>query len=73
MHLLYEFRLLIFFKDGTKYLRGCAGFAGYPKNFATIEDIRSLSASIESHVGDDWMKWGSEQTATLCLILKQKE
>lgn len=64
------FHLIDFFKDGTKYLRGCAGFAGYPKNFATIDDIRSLSASIESHIGSDWMKWGSEQTTTLCLISK---
>ena len=67
------FHLIDFFKDGTKYLRGCAGFAGYPKNFATIEDIRSLSASIESHVGPDWMNWGSEQTATLCLISKRQD
>jgi hypothetical protein len=66
------FHLIDFFKDGTKYLRGCAGFAGYPQNFATVDEIRALSASIEEHVGDDWMRWGSEQTATLCLISKQK-
>jgi len=61
------------FKDGTEYLRGCAGFAGYPKGFASIDDIRKLSKSIQEHVGDDWMQWGSEQTTTLCLISKQKE
>lgn len=66
------FHLIDFFQDGTKYLRGCAGFAGYPKHFATIADICSLSASIESYIGDDWMKWRSEQTTTLCLISKHK-
>jgi len=64
------FNEIDFFKDGTKYLRGCAGFAGYPKDFATVDQIRKLSSSIAQHVGSDWMKWGSEQTATLCLISK---
>lgn len=64
------FHKLAFFQDGTRYLRGCAGFAGYPNNFASVEQIRSLASEIYEHVGDDWMKWGSEQTATLCLISK---
>ena len=64
------FHKLDFYQDGTRYLRGCAGFAGYPKNFAKIEQIRSLANEIYEHVGDDWKKWGSEQTATMCLISK---
>lgn len=67
-----NFHKLEFFQDGTKYLRGCAGFAGYPKNFASVEEIQALSGQIERHVGEKWYKWGSEQTATLCLISKCK-
>lgn len=67
-----NFNKMKFFEDGTKYIRACAGFAGYPKNFASIEDIKNLSDEIENHIGQTWHKWGSEQTATLCLISKTK-
>ena len=67
-----NFHKLDFFKDNTHYLRGCAGFAGYPRNFATVEEIRNLSNEIYQYVGDDWKKWGSEQTTTMCLISKCK-
>jgi len=65
-----NFYKLEYFSDGTKYLRGCAGFAGYPKGFATIGDIQSLSGQIEEQIGKKWHEWGSEQTATCCLISK---
>lgn len=66
-----NFHCMKFFSDGTKYIRACAGFAGYPKNFATIEQIQALSNEIESYVGKEiWYGWGSEQTATMCLISK---
>ncbi len=66
------FHEIEFFNDGTKYLRGCAGFAGYPKNFATPAEIESLSRQIEEKIGSKWHEWGSEQTATLCLISKTR-
>lgn len=61
-----------YFGDGTKYLRGCAGFAGYPLNFASKADIQMLSEQIEKKIGEKWHEWGSEQTATLCLISKTR-
>lgn len=67
-----NFHKLDFFKGNNRYLRGCAGFAGYPKNFATVEEIRNLSNEIYQYVGSDWKKWGSEQTTTMCLISKCK-
>lgn len=66
------FKDIDFFKDGTKYLRGCAGFAGYPKNFASFDEIVDLSNQIEEKLGSLWRKWGSEQVATMCLISKTK-
>jgi hypothetical protein len=66
-----NFHKMDFFADGTKYIRACAGFAGYPKGFATVEQIQALSNEIESYVGKEtWYGWGSEQTATMCLISK---
>ncbi len=67
-----NFHKMSFFSDGTKYIRACAGFAGYPKGFATIEQIKELSDEIESYIGKTWHGWGSEQTATMCLISKTK-
>jgi len=64
------FKDIAFFKDGTKYLRACAGFSGYPKNFASTTEIESLSSQIEEKIGKKWHEWGSEQTATMCLISK---
>lgn len=64
------FYKLDFFSDGTKYLRACAGFAGYPKGFASVDEIRALSRDIQAYVGEEWTKWGSEQTTTMCLISK---
>jgi len=64
------FKDIEFFKDGTKYLRACAGFSGYPKNFARLHEIEQLSQQIEGKIGKKWHEWGSEQTATMCLISK---
>jgi len=64
------FKDIEFFSDGTKYLRACAGFCGYPKNFASTSEIENLSSQIEEKIGKKWHEWGSEQTATMCLISK---
>ncbi len=61
-----------FLKGDVNYLRGCAGFAGYPKQFASVEDVREMSHQIEAHLGKKWHGWGSEQTATLALISRCK-
>jgi hypothetical protein len=64
------FAELPFFADGTQYLRGCAGFAGYPRQFATPEQVQDFSRQMENSIGPIWRRWGSEQVATLCLISK---
>lgn len=65
-----SFHKVPFFDGSFPYLRGCAGFAGYPKQFATVDEIRTLSLALEEHVGPEWRRWGSEQTTTLSLISK---
>ncbi len=62
-----------FFKSGTKYIRGCAGFSGYPRQSFEIEDILKFSTHIENIIGrEKWSEWGSEQVTSLCLISKSK-
>ena len=62
-----------FFGDGTKYIRGCAGFAGYPRGSLSHKMVIDLSRQVETRIGKiKWNKWGSEQTATNCLISKSK-
>lgn len=69
-----HFKDINFFKPNIKYLRGCAGFSGYPKNAFTKQDVSDLSNEIEEKIGrKKWSGWGSEQTATLCLISKSFE
>ncbi|MAT52326.1 MAG: hypothetical protein CMK32_14205 [Porticoccaceae bacterium] len=66
-----EFYNLPYFEEGDKYLRGCAGFAGYPRGSLTVERVQTLSRQIEERIGSSvWREWGSEQTATNCLISK---
>jgi hypothetical protein len=62
---------LPFFSPGDRYLHGCAGFAGYPQGSLNAERIEDLSQQVETRIGrDNWHRWGSEQSATLCLISK---
>ncbi|MFB9936540.1 hypothetical protein ACFFLZ_22085 [Photobacterium aphoticum] len=68
------FKHLDYFKGGTRYLRGCAGFCGYPKGSFNLDQICALSNEIASHIGaEKWASWGSEQTATLCLLSKSEK
>ncbi|MFV0448238.1 MAG: hypothetical protein ACK5MF_07220 [Vibrio sp.] len=69
-----HFKDLNFFKPNIKYLRGCAGFCGYPRQSFNENDIIQLSLEIEEKIGKDkWKQWGSEQVTTLCLISKSFE
>lgn len=65
-----HFDEIAFYAENRSYLRGCAGFAGYPKNFASIKKIKEFSEQIENFIGPTWKKWGSEQTTT-CSLLSQ--
>ncbi|WP_434357157.1 hypothetical protein NF212_15435 [Parasalinivibrio latis] len=59
-----------FFRNGETYLRGCSGFAGYPRNVANWDDVESASIQFEERLGLKWHEWGSEQFMTCCLISK---
>jgi hypothetical protein len=51
------------------YVRGCAGFAGFPKGSPGAEAAAEFSAKAEAIVGKEkWASWGSEQVASNFLI-----
>lgn len=63
------FREIEHFSSTEKYIRGCAGFCGYPKGSLSYEKVMALSKQVEARIGRKvWESWGSEQTATNALI-----
>lgn len=48
----------------SKYVRGCAGFAGFAKDSIDLAGVRAISEAIESRLGPKWREWGSEQVTT---------
>jgi hypothetical protein len=48
----------------VKYIRGCAGFAGFAKNEAGRERASEFSLSMTALIGNTWTQWGSEQVAS---------
>ena len=43
------------------YIRGCSGFAGFPRNGVNVEFIERVSREMASRLGPKWSAWGSEQ------------
>jgi hypothetical protein len=50
------------------YVRGCAGFAGFPAGEGKLDFIRRLSREIESSIGPIWREWGSEQVMSNLVV-----
>jgi len=44
-----------------RYVRGCAGFAGFPKHSFTRRFVEDISAEMAAAIGTKWREWGSEQ------------
>lgn len=53
---------------GRRYVRGCAGFCGFPAGSLSREAVEALSQEMEALVGAKWHSWGSEQVATNMLV-----
>jgi hypothetical protein len=54
---------------GTRYIRGCAGFAGFARGSLDRPSIERFSALMSEAVGAQaWRRWGSEQFASNYLI-----
>jgi hypothetical protein len=54
--------------ERLRYVRGCAGFAGYPKGSFTPETLVSLSRRMAAVMPENWDKWGTEQFTSNVLV-----
>ncbi|MGY6274685.1 hypothetical protein [Methylomonas sp. MgM2] len=54
--------------DSLNYVRGCAGFTGFPKNSFTKAFILEVSQQIEKAIGNKWREWGSEQVMSNIVV-----
>ncbi len=51
-----------------RYIRGCAGFAGFSKGSVDPGFIEVVSRQMTSALGDAWSEWGSEQVMSNIVI-----
>ena len=49
--------------EALRYVRGCAGFAGFPKGCDRTR-LAELSQFMQRCLGERWHEWGSEQVAS---------
>lgn len=54
--------------DSIRYIRGCAGFAGFSKSDAGRSLVNRFSQSMDERLGTVWRQWGSEQVASNFVI-----
>lgn len=53
----------------THYCRGCAAFAGFPKQAVSFKSLEDFSLEMEGFIGSEtWRNWGSEQFSANVMI-----
>lgn len=53
---------------GTKYVRGCSGFTGFPRSPGMYSNLVGFSTNMQSLIGDRWTNWGTEQVTSNYLV-----
>lgn len=61
------------FENATRrrYVRGCSGFAGFPRGSNSRLQAEAFSVEAEHLVGQRWSEWGSEQVTSNYVIANQ--
>lgn len=54
--------------DEYRYIRGCAGFAGYPQGSFNLQDIQEFSGRMAKVMPERWHEWGTEQFTSNVLV-----
>ena len=54
--------------ESLRYVRGCAGFAGFPAGSFSRERVEELSQEMYAALGSKWNTWGSEQFASNVIV-----
>ena len=52
----------------ARYVRGCAGFTGFPKSATMTSDLVMFSKAMQERHGARWAEWGTEQIASNYLV-----
>jgi hypothetical protein len=50
------------------YIRGCAGFTGFPRSAGMRDMMIDYSRRMKAKLGDDWSRWGTEQVTSNYLV-----
>lgn len=54
--------------SGSRYVRGCAGFTGFPPDPTLPDKLLEFSNKMEKLLGARWREWGTEQVASNYLV-----
>jgi hypothetical protein len=54
--------------DAARYVRGCAGFAGFARDASGRSKVTAFSQAMDARLGGIWRQWGSEQVASNFVI-----
>lgn len=54
--------------DGYRYIRGCAGFAGYPRGSFDFSTMAVFSERMARVLPDRWQEWGTEQFTSNVIV-----
>jgi hypothetical protein len=59
--------------DDVRYIRGCAGFAGFARSDTGRSLVSEFSVAMDNCLGSAWRQWGSEQVASNFVIANDPE
>lgn len=51
-----------------RYVRGCAGFTGFPPTTAMRDKLFAFSIEMQNLIGERWSNWGTEQITSNYLV-----
>lgn len=54
--------------DSMNYIRGCAGFSGFPRGSFSKETVEDISQQMVAALGDRWSEWGTEQFTSNVIV-----
>jgi hypothetical protein len=54
--------------DGMRYIRGCAGFSGFPRGSFSRNDVENISMQMDQALGSRWHEWGTEQFTSNLIV-----
>lgn len=54
--------------ETLRYVKGCAGFIGVPKDSFSRDFVEDISSEMEAAIGKKWREWGSEQVMSNIVV-----